>query len=89
MFFTQALLVSVSYHSLSWELNEEENYFRINAKNDKIKMIIHTPQAALVCSLMSKLSVGSGNIWHIGIQDDRKRSRDAKENKTYHISVIY
>nr|XP_039252037.1 krev interaction trapped protein 1-like [Styela clava] len=56
----RALLVYVSYHSLSWELVEEEEIFRISANNDKIAMIIHTPQAALVCTLMSKLSVGVG-----------------------------
>ncbi|XP_078493622.1 krev interaction trapped protein 1-like [Ciona intestinalis] len=52
----KALLVSVSYLSLSWKLNEAERLFQIRTGDDKINMIIHTPQAELICHLMSKLS---------------------------------
>jgi len=51
----KALLVSLSYHSLEWKLNDKENLFHLCTVDQKINMVIHTPQAALVCSLMEKL----------------------------------
>ncbi|XP_076823158.1 krev interaction trapped protein 1-like isoform X2 [Clavelina lepadiformis] len=53
---SKTLLVSVSYHSLTWVVNDEKRLFQIRTDDDKINMVIHTPQAALVCSLMTKLS---------------------------------
>ena len=58
---SKTLLVSISYHSLSWQLREEENLFQVRTADNKINMIIHTPQAAFVCGLMTKLSTGVNN----------------------------
>lgn len=51
----KALLVSLSYHSLTWRNNDEEKLFQIQTGDQKINMVIHTPQSSLICSLMSKL----------------------------------
>ena len=52
----KALLVSVNYLVLSWQLHgDEEDVFQIRTSDHKINMIIHTPQAAFVCGLMTKL----------------------------------
>lgn len=51
----KSLLVSVNYLQLTWQLREEEDVFQIRTTDHKINMIIHTPQAAFVCGLMTKL----------------------------------
>ena len=58
----KALLVSVSYHSLKWTLNDEKKLFQIRTNDGKVNMIIHTPQAPLICSLMEKLSQASSPL---------------------------
>ena len=58
----KALLISVSYHSLEWVVNEEKKLFEIRTKDKKVDMIIHTPQAPLICSLMEKLSQASAPL---------------------------
>lgn len=59
------MLVSVSYHSLKWTLDDDKKFFQI--KDEKINMIIHTPQAPLVCSLMDKLAQASSPLSHWSI----------------------
>lgn len=51
----KVLLVSVNYLKLKWHLKESEDIFQIKTMDEKINMIIHTSQAAFVCSLMTKL----------------------------------
>ena len=56
---TKVLLVSLSYHSLHWKVSDERRLFELRSDDGKVNMLVHTPQAPLVCSLMDKLSQAS------------------------------
>lgn len=53
------LFHTLSYHSLTWDLKEDEYKLHLKTLNEKLHIVLQTPQASLICSLMSKLSLSS------------------------------
>ncbi|XP_067862542.1 krev interaction trapped protein 1 [Heptranchias perlo] len=53
---TKALLISLKYGSLMWQLGEADAYFQIHSLENKMSLVVHTKQAGLIVKLLMKLS---------------------------------
>ncbi|XP_032868351.1 krev interaction trapped protein 1 isoform X2 [Amblyraja radiata] len=53
---TKALLISLKYGSLVWQLGEADAYFQIHSLENKMSLVVHTKQAGLIVKLLMKLS---------------------------------
>uniref|UniRef100_V9KH42 KRIT1, ankyrin repeat-containing n=1 Tax=Callorhinchus milii TaxID=7868 RepID=V9KH42_CALMI len=53
---TKALLISLKYGSLKWQLGEGDAYFQIHSLENKMSLVLHTKQAGLIVKLLMKLS---------------------------------
>ncbi|GCB63381.1 hypothetical protein scyTo_0004402 [Scyliorhinus torazame] len=53
---TKALLISLKYGALMWQLGEADAYFQIHSLENKMSLVVHTKQAGLIVKLLMKLS---------------------------------